>query len=191
MCCFLLAEILPQCQLEKLTMSGSIFDVQECEKQNCQDAILQGLSDNWSLMKVEFSEDIVDKQHQGHLLYYTLRNKFVAFVCELDQYFGNTGSEENDNDESWSGTASPRGLWSHILAAVADRQCSTKASVLYHLLSSRPDLMAAISDSNDINSTAVIQSRTSGGHGASSGKRDQSHIARSTAEADSLSRKKR
>jgi hypothetical protein len=189
---FFLAEILPQCQLQKLAISGSIFVVQKSKKQSCQDAILQGLANNWSLMEVKFSEVIVDKQHQGHISYYTLRNKFQDFIRAQDQHVGNEGGEENGNDEScWSRNTIPKGLWSYIFASVANKECSSKVSVLYHLLCSRPDVIAARYDSNDINPTAVIQSRTLGRHGTSSAKRDQSHVSKSTTEADSLSRKKR
>jgi hypothetical protein len=125
--------------------------------QNCQDAILQGLSDNWTLTEVELSENIVDEKHHGHLLYYTLHNKFEDFVYAQDQHFGSS-SESGSDDASWSRTTIPGGLWSHILVVVADKQCSSKVSVLYHLLSSRPDLLAARTDSNDVMSNTEIQS---------------------------------
>jgi Ran GTPase-activating protein (RanGAP) involved in mRNA processing and transport len=185
-----LAESLPYCQLEKLHLSGTIFDVHESKKQECQDSMLRGLAANETLIDVQFYNSIVDSQHQEHILYYTLRNKVdYHFLYAKDQDSGISDTDENYGDENDECRDTiPRGFWAHILAAVAGKQCS-KASVLFHILSSRPDLMARRIDSSDVSPIAAIQSRASCRVGAS--KRDQAHIARSSTDVDSHSRKKR
>jgi hypothetical protein len=146
-----LAETIPRCHLEKLTLTGPRYDKligSPDEIERYQDSVVQGFAANTALKEVILRGSILDSSREKQVSYYTLRNTLQPFLDVLDHEI------TKNEDTLQHGAEIPRGLWACILAA-ADRQFSN-ASALYYLLSARPNLILATAEKDDTSTASKI-----------------------------------